>query len=52
MEVLASVQYSKDDLVARVRRAVEAALRDKRISMAESGRFMRRYESRSRATPT
>ncbi len=44
MEVLASVQYSKDDLVARVRRAVEAALREKRISMAESGRFMRRYE--------
>jgi arginine decarboxylase len=44
MEVLASVQYSKDDLVARVRQAVEAALRDKRISMAESGRFMRRYE--------
>ena len=43
-EVLSYVQYSKDDLVSRVRRAVEEALRDKRITMAESGRFMRRYE--------
>jgi arginine decarboxylase len=43
-EVLSYVQYSKDDLMSRVRRAVEAALREKRISMAESGRFMRRYE--------
>jgi arginine decarboxylase len=43
-EVLSYVQYSKEDLVSRVRRAVEVALRDKRITMAESGRFMRRYE--------
>jgi arginine decarboxylase len=43
-EVLAYVQYAKDDLVSRVRRAVEVALREKRLSMAESGRFMRRYE--------
>jgi len=43
-EVLSYVQYSKSDLVSRVRRAVEAALRDKRLSMAESGRLMRRYE--------
>ncbi len=43
-EVLAYVQYSKTDLVSRVRRAVEAALRDKRLTMAESGRLMRRYE--------
>ncbi len=43
-EVLSYVQYSKDDLVSRVRRAVEMALREKRITMAESGRFMRRYE--------
>jgi arginine decarboxylase len=43
-EVLAYVQYSKDDLMSRVRRAVEAALRDKRITPAESGRLMRRYE--------
>jgi arginine decarboxylase-like protein len=38
------VQYSKADLVSRVRRAVEAALREKRLTMAESGRLMRRYE--------
>jgi arginine decarboxylase len=43
-EVLSYVQYSKDDLISRVRRAVEAALREKRLTMAESGRFMRRYE--------
>jgi arginine decarboxylase len=43
-EVLTYVQYSKDDLISRVRRAVEAALRDKRLTMAESGRLLRRYE--------
>jgi arginine decarboxylase len=43
-EVLSYVQYSKTDLVSRVRRAVEVALRDKRLTMAESGRLMRRYE--------
>ncbi len=43
-EVLSYVQYAKDDLIARVRRAVEDAVRDKRLSVAESGRFMRRYE--------
>ena len=31
-EVLSYVQYNKEDLVSRVRRAVEAALRDKRLS--------------------
>jgi arginine decarboxylase len=43
-EVLSYVQYTKDDLISRVRRAVETALRDKRLTMAESGRFMGRYE--------
>jgi arginine decarboxylase len=43
-EVLSYVQYSKADLVARVRRAVEAALLQKRLTVAESGRLMRRYE--------
>jgi arginine decarboxylase len=43
-EVLSYVQYSKEDLVSRVRRAVEVALREKRLSMAESGRLMSRYE--------
>jgi arginine decarboxylase len=43
-EVLSYVQYSKDDLVSRVRRAVDSAVRDRRLTPAESGRFMRRYE--------
>ncbi|HSB61404.1 MAG TPA: biosynthetic arginine decarboxylase [Vicinamibacteria bacterium] len=43
-EVLAYVQYSKDDLISRVRRAVEGALREKRLTMAESGRLLKRYE--------
>lgn len=43
-EVLSYVQYSKEDLISRVRRAVEVALREKRLSPAESGRLMRRYE--------
>jgi arginine decarboxylase len=43
-EVLSYVQYSKEDLVSRVRRAVEVALREKRLTMAESGHLMRRYE--------
>jgi arginine decarboxylase len=43
-EVLSYVQYTKEDLVSRVRRAVEVALREKRLTMAESGRLMGRYE--------
>ena len=43
-EVLSYVQYTKDDLISRVRRSVEAALREKRLTMAESGRLMKRYE--------
>ena len=43
-EVLSYVQYSKDDLMSRVRRAVDAALRDRRLTPAESGRLLRRYE--------
>ncbi|HQZ18151.1 MAG TPA: arginine decarboxylase, partial [Vicinamibacteria bacterium] len=43
-EVLSYVQYNKEDLIARVRRAVEVALREKRLTMAESGRLMKRYE--------
>jgi len=43
-EVLSYVQYNKEDMVARVRRSVEAALREKRLTIAESGRFMKRYE--------
>jgi arginine decarboxylase len=43
-EVLSYVQYTKEDLVSRVRRAVDAAVRDKRLTAVESGRLMRRYE--------
>jgi arginine decarboxylase len=43
-EVLSYMQYSKEDLISRVRRAVEMALREKRLTMAESGRLMKRYE--------
>ncbi len=43
-EVLSYVQYNKEDLISRVRRAAETALRDKRLTIAESGRFMKRYE--------
>jgi arginine decarboxylase len=43
-EVLSYVQYSKRDLMSRVRHAVEVALREKRLTMAESGLLMRRYE--------
>jgi arginine decarboxylase len=43
-EVLAYMQYSKDDLISRVRRSIEAALRDKRLTVAESGSLMKRYE--------
>ncbi len=43
-EVLSYVQYSKDDLISRVRRAVDNAVRDKRLTAVESGRLMRRYE--------
>jgi len=43
-EVLAYVQYSKSGLMAQVRRAVEAGLRERLLTMAESGRLLRRYE--------
>jgi arginine decarboxylase len=43
-EVLSYVQYSRSELVARFRRAVEDALRDKRITIDESGRLQQSYE--------
>ena len=43
-EVLTYVQYQRDDLIARVRRAIEDAVREKRLTPAESGRLMRRYQ--------
>lgn len=43
-EVLAYVSYSRDNLVARVRRAAEKALRAGRITIDESRKLLRAYE--------
>jgi len=43
-EVLAYVSYSRDNLVARVRRAAEKALRAGKITIEESRRLLRAYE--------
>jgi len=43
-EVLSYVEYSKRDLMERVRRAAEAALKNGRITFEESGRLLKRYE--------
>ncbi|MFN0204891.1 MAG: biosynthetic arginine decarboxylase [Planctomycetota bacterium] len=42
--VLEYMEYDKNDLISRVRSAVETALRAKQITMDESGRLMQRYE--------
>ncbi|HKI04229.1 MAG TPA: biosynthetic arginine decarboxylase [Thermoanaerobaculia bacterium] len=43
-DVLRYVRYNRDDLVARVRRAAELALRAKRMTFEESKHLLRRYE--------
>jgi arginine decarboxylase len=43
-DVLRYVRYSREDLVARVRRATEAALRAKKMTFEESRHLLRRYE--------
>lgn len=43
-DVLRYVRYNRGDLVARVRRAAEAALRAKRMTLEESRLLVRRYE--------
>jgi arginine decarboxylase len=43
-EVLAYVQYNRDDLLSRTRRMVEGALRNKRISLEDSRQILRKYE--------
>ena len=43
-DVLRYVRYNRDDLVARVRKAAELALRAKRITFEESRQLLRRYE--------
>jgi len=43
-DVLRYVRYNRDDLVARVRRAAETALRAKRLTLEESRQLVRTYE--------
>ena len=43
-DVLRYVRYNRDDLVAKVRQAAEAALRAKRMTFEESKTLLRRYE--------
>jgi arginine decarboxylase len=43
-EVLDYVQFKTDNLVARLRRSVEAAVREGRLGYEESGRLLRFYE--------
>ncbi len=44
-EVLGYVEYSRADLIARVRMATEQSLREGRISLEESRALMQRYDS-------
>jgi arginine decarboxylase len=44
-EVLSYVAYSKDELVMRLRRSVEIALRSGRMSLEQSKDLLRRYEA-------
>ena len=43
-EVLDYVQFKSDSLIARLRRSVESAVREGRLSYEESGRLLRFYE--------
>lgn len=44
-DVLQYVSYSRVDLVARLRRAIEIALRAKRLTLEESGHLLKIYEA-------
>ena len=43
-QVLSYVQYSASELIGKVRKDVETALREKRITLEESARFLKFYE--------
>jgi len=43
-EVLSYVQYSSSELIGQIRKDVETALREKRITLEEAGRFLKFYE--------
>ncbi|MBM3225209.1 MAG: arginine decarboxylase, partial [Candidatus Tectomicrobia bacterium] len=44
-DVLEYVSYSREDLVARLRRAIESALRAKRINLEDSRQLLKIYET-------
>ena len=44
-DVLSYVEYYADELLSLMRRDIERAVRDKKISLVESGRLLRFYES-------
>jgi arginine decarboxylase len=44
-EMLSYVAYNKDELVTRLRRSIELALRDGRMTLEESKILLRRYEA-------
>ena len=44
-DVLSYVEYYADELLSLMRRDIERAVRDKKISLEESGRLLRFYES-------
>jgi arginine decarboxylase len=44
-EMLSYVAYTKEDLMSRLRRTVEQALREQKISLEDSRQLLRRYES-------
>ncbi len=44
-DVLSYVEYNADQLLSLMRRAIERAVRDRKISLEESGRLLRFYES-------
>jgi arginine decarboxylase len=48
-EVLSYVQYSTTELIAQIRKDVETALREKRITLDEAARFLKFYEDGTRA---
>ena len=50
-EVLSYVSYSRDELVARVRRFAEQALRAKRMTLEESRQLLKMYEEGLSGTP-
>jgi arginine decarboxylase len=43
-QVLSYVQYSAGELISKIRKDVESALREKRITLEESARFLKFYE--------